>query len=369
MRTFTCLCNETLFFDNTRCVSCEREAGFCPACQQLVALVEVEEGQYRCGNPACCATLVKCDNYRIERVCNRCIVLPNAGGSLCDCCRFNAVIPNLNVGDNRSKWRRIESAKRRLFYHLDLLGLPLGDAKDGFDPPLSFDFKEDTGPMWSFDDNGNSEMLNAHEVVMTGHFKGKVTINLREADPVERERLRVQFGELNRSLIGHFRHEIGHYYWELLVKGQREDGFKAVFGDHNTPTYAESMQAYYQRGPHANWSNYFASAYASMHPWEDFAETFTAYLEMVAALDTAQHMGIDRMNELDAVPSDDLDAMCRVYARVGIAFNELNRTMGLKDVLTRPLTRPVIEKMAFVHKLIAEVRGPASPAPTSCPTS
>lgn len=368
MRTFLCTCGETLFFDNTRCVTCEREAGFCPSCQDLVSLVPAEDGAYRCGNSACCASLTKCNNYAEERVCNRCIVQPNATGSLCDCCRFNAVIPNLGVGDNRAKWRRLEAAKRRLFYHLDLLRLARGNASEGFDPPLSFEFKEDQGASWANDEYGNSEMLNAHEVVMTGHFKGKITINLREADPVERERLRVQFGELNRSLIGHFRHEIGHYYWELLIKGKREDGFKAVFGDHHHPTYAEALQNYYQRGPHANWGQNFASAYASMHPWEDFAETFTAYLEMVATLDTAKHMGIDRMNELDTIPSEDLEAMCRVYARVGIAFNELNRTMGLKDVLTRPLTRAVIKKMRYVHGLIAEVRGPAQPRPHAAGT-
>jgi len=367
MRTFNCLCGETLFFDNTRCISCEREAGFCPACQNIVSLIPADDGEYRCGNPACCASLAKCGNYVQERVCNRCIVMPSTGGSLCDCCRYNAIIPNLSIGDNRAKWRRLEAAKRRLFYHLDLLGLPRGGVSEGFNPPLSFEFKEDTGAMCAGDEYDNSEMLNAHEVVMTGHFKGKITINLREADPLERERLRVQFGELNRSLIGHFRHEIGHYYWELFVRGQREDAFKAVFGDHNQPTYAEALQAYYQRGPHANWTQHFASAYASMHPWEDFAETFTAYLEMIATLDTAKSMGIARMNEFDAIPSEDLESMCQVYARVGIAFNELNRTMGLKDVLTRPLTRAVIEKMRYVHTLIAEVSVTARRDPPSLP--
>ena len=253
-------------------------------------------------------------------------------------------------------WRRLEAAKRRLFYHLDLLGLPRGNATDGFDPPLSFDFKEDTQPLGSNDAYSNSELLSTHEIMMTGHLNGKITINLREADPVERDRLRVQFGEPHRSLIGHFRYEIGHYYWELLIKGKREDTFKAVFGDHTRPTYAEAMQSYYQRGPHPNWNQRFASAYALMHPWEDFAETFTAYLEMIATLDTAKSMGLAEIHELKSIPSDDVEAMCQVYARVGIAFNELSRTMGLKDLLTRPLTRSVIENIRYIHTLVAEVR-------------
>lgn len=362
MRTFNCICGETMFFDNTRCVSCGRDAGFCPACQQLVALVKDGEDSYRCGNAACCASLIKCDNYRVERVCNRCIALPisrDTSQSLCDCCRFNVVIPNLGVGDNRAKWRRLEAAKRRLFFHLDLLGLPRGTTAEGFDPPLSFDFKEDSAPLWSTDGFAPDEPILQEDRVMTGHFNGKITINLKEADPAERERLRIQFGEHHRSLIGHFRHEIGHYYWDLLIKNRREDKCKAVFGDHNNPGYAEALRLYYQRGPLANWNQHYASAYASMHPWEDFAETFTAYLEMIATLDTVMHLGIDRMDGLDSIPSVDFDAMCAAYARVGIAFNELNRTMGLKDLLTRPLTKTVVEKMRYIHTLIIEVRGPA----------
>lgn len=372
MRTFDCSCGETLFFDNTRCMSCGTDAGFCPVCQKLVPLVGSDDTGLRCGNTACGAALVKCNNYRYERVCNRCIAVPEGGGAaepLCSCCRYNAVIPDLSKEDNRNKWRRLEAAKRRMFYQLDLLRLPRGTAAEGYDPPLSFEFKEDPVPLWSGQTYDNNELLGDQEVVMTGHLNGKITINLREADPVERERLRVHFGERHRSLIGHFRHEMAHYYWDLLVRGKREPGFVAVFGDPHSPSYSDALQAYYQRGPAPQWAQHFASAYASMHPWEDFAETFAAYLEMVAILDTAHHMGMLGAHDLVIEPGTDHGRMVSAYAYVGTALNELNRTMGLKDVLTRPLTKPVVKKMRFIHDLIGSLREPEAigePSPRAC---
>lgn len=373
MRRFSCSCNETLFFDNSQCVSCGREVGFCPACRLLVALHGNEAVGYRCGNTDCGAALSKCYNYQFEGVCNRCVLLKDGGSTarnFCDCCRYNAIIPDLSKGDNREKWRRLESAKRRVFYHLDLLGLPHGNASDGFIPPLSFDFKEDLVSTWSNNFGGiaTTNVLNGQEVVMTGHLNGKITINIREADPVEREKLRVQFGEPHRSLIGHFRHEIAHYYWDLLIKGKREDAFIVVFDDHNNPAYSFAMQQYYQYGPPQDWRHRFVSAYASMHPWEDFAETFSAYLEMIAALDTAYHMGLGGPQTPRILPGVDFDQMVSAYVELGTALNEMNRTMGLKDLLTRSLLKPVAEKMRFIHELIGDARtnlGHTSPDPAA----
>lgn len=361
MRTFRCSCNESLFFDNSQCVSCGREVGFCPACRLIVALHGHESIGYRCGNPKCNAALSKCYNYQLQSVCNRCVLLETSTSSaekFCDCCRYNEIIPDLSKGDNREKWRRLEAAKRRVFYHLDLLGLPHGNVDDALIPPLSFDFKEQVAPtvVTDWGGMGTTNVLDEDEVVMTGHLNGKITINILEADPVERERLRVQFGEPHRSLIGHFRHEIAHYYWDLLIKGKREDVFKHVFGDHNNPTYNSAMQQYYQFGPPHDWRDRFVSAYASMHPWEDFAETFSAYLEMIAALDTAHHMGIGGPQTPRILPGVDFDAMVSAYIVLGTALNEMNRTMGLKDLLTRSLLKPVAEKMRSIHRLIGEAR-------------
>jgi hypothetical protein len=348
MRTYRCLCGNALFFDNSLCLACGRELGFCPVCRNLNALLPSDGDSYQCANPDCGATLVKCLNYTQYQVCNRCIVPPgdptSATSALCDCCRFNQTIPDLTVPGNISRWYRLEAAKRRLFYDLGQLGLPYGTKEDGIEPCLGFDFKADAIPV-----DGYWRNLPKTEKVYTGHANGLITINIREADDVEREKLRVDMGEAQRTLIGHFRHEIGHFYWDVLVKGRREDEFQAAFGDHNNPTYSDALDTHYKNGPPLDWSTRFISAYASMHPWEDFAETWATYLDMVSTLDTAYHMGFG--GEADPINAD-LNAMIVRYQRLGIAMNEMNRSVGLLDVVPEIFVRPVIEKLQFVHGLV-----------------
>jgi hypothetical protein len=251
-------------------------------------------------------------------------------------------IPDLSVPGNREKWARLEAAKRRLLYTLDLLGLPYGQAS----PRLTFDFKADVEPPadgWR--DAGPAA------VVYTGHANGKITINIREADDAEREALRVKFQEAHRTLIGHFHHEVGHYYWQLLVEGRRAPlrEFARVFGDHANPPYADAMAAYYANGPRANWPAAFISAYASSHPWEDFAETFALYLDMVAVLDTASHL----FKSIKAnLRSRSVAPLVERYQEIGIFENEFNRTMGLIDLVPEVIVTPVIDKLEFVHKLV-----------------
>lgn len=352
MKKFNCICHEVVFFDNSQCVSCSRELGFCPVCQQLVALIGDDASGLRCSNTVCGAELHKCHNYRAEGVCNRCIASANRpNDKFCDCCRFNAVIPDLSKGDNRVKWLRLEKAKRRVFYDLDLLGLPRGNAKDDFDPPLSFEFKESViAQPYVQGGYESSALLEGSEIVMTGHFNGKITINLHEADPVEREKLRVQFGERNRSLVGHFRHEMAHYYWDLLVRNKCETSFIDVFGDHNSPTYSEAITNFYNQGPPLNWRQHYTTAYASMHPWEDFAETFMTFLEIVSVLDTAHHMGLNSGGAFS--PHTDIGQMVGQFIRLGTILNEINRGMGLKDLLVRSLEGPVIDKMRYIQALV-----------------
>ena len=343
MRTFACVCGNTLFFENAGCVACGREVGWCPVCRGLNALLPQDDGWYRCGNPACNAVLGKCVNYAQHNVCNRCVTVEGgqATAVLCDCCRFNETIPDLSVAGNQEKWARLEAAKRRLFYTLDLLRLPRGRAEDGFFPPLAFDFKADVIPA-----GGLWRTMGTAERAYTGHAGGKITINIKEADDVERERLRVDLGEAHRTVIGHFRHEIGHYYWDLLVRGRHEDAFKALFGDHDNPSYDEALERHYRDGPPSDWPFRFVSAYAAMHPWEDWAETFAFYLDMVSVLDTAANM------TATAVPLGDLDSMVERYRRIGLVVNEMNRDMGLKDLVPEVLNPAIVEKLALVDRLI-----------------
>lgn len=198
------------------------------------------------------------------------------------------------------------------------------------------------------------------ERVYTGHANGKITINIREADPVEREALRVDLGEAHRMLIEHFHHEIGHYYWDLLVRGRREPECVAVFGDHENPTYAEALERYYKEGAPDGWAERFVSAYATMHPWEDFAETFATWLDLTVALDSAHYVGFSDVPDLHAA---DTDTLVAAYRRIGVAMNEMNRTMGLLDFLPEVFVPPVVDKLRFVHGLVreAEASGTAKP--------
>ncbi len=345
IHTYRCVCGSTTFFDNTRCLACGREQGFCPVCRTLAALLPQPDFSYRCGN--CDAAVGKCWNYSANDVCNRC-VWPPVEGALCDCCRFNATIPDLSIPGNAAKWYRLEAAKRRLFYDLDLLGLPYGTAADGIEPPLAFDFKANIIPVDDF-----WRPVGDEEQVYTGHANGRITINVREADDVEREKLRVDMGEAHRTLVGHFRHEIGHYYWDMLVKGRREEECKAVFGDHERPKYEEAMDTYYKNGPPFDWVTRYVSAYASMHPWEDFAEMWARYLAMTSALDTARNSGFEK----DVDPTgDDVDLLVVRYQRLGVALNEINRGMGLIDLVPEVFVPPVVEKLRYVGRLVKETR-------------
>lgn len=347
MRTFSCVCGQTLFFENVACEACGREVGWCPSCRAIAALEPLGDGTYRCANGACGASLVKCTNYAIENVCNRCLPVADAvNGGLCDACRFNRTIPDLSIAGNRERWAELEAAKRRLLYTLDLLALPYGSVADGLSPPLAFDFKADVIPQEGF-----WRWMGQGERVYTGHADGKITINIREADSVEREKLRVDLGEAHRTLIGHFRHEIGHYYWDLLVRGKHEDDFKALFGDHENPPYQEAMARHYRDGPPPDWKDHFVSAYATMHPWEDWAETFALYLDITGVVDTAVNMGLT-----SAVDFAELNAMVGRYRQLGLVLNELNREMGLIDVVPEVLHAAVVEKLGFVHTLVRQQR-------------
>ncbi len=345
MKSYLCACNNRVFFENTQCVSCLSELGWCPSCASIRSLVTLGDGRYQCSHASCGVNLVKCQNYAKESVCNRCVVSDVADENLlCDYCRFNDTIPNLSLGDNREKWLRLEQGKRRLLYTLDLLRLPYGNAQDGIEPELSFDFKGDIIPerkwWWA---------MSKEERIYTGHAHGKITINIKEADHVEREKARVSFSEAHRTIIGHFRHEVGHYYWDMLVRGQCEEACVAVFGDHNNPPYSEALNIYYAEGPPADWQQRYVSSYATMHPWEDFAECFATYLDMISVLDTAFHTGF--VQNLD-VRSADLPFMVDQYARLGVMFNEMNRAMGLLDLVPEVIAPAIMRKFQFLHDLL-----------------
>ena len=269
-----------------------------------------------------------CRNRTDYAVCNAATEL---NSSLCRYCAMNRVIPDLAVDDNLEKWRLLERAKHRVLYGVDRIGLPLiTGLASGVGPALAFEFKA-AGPT----------------PVSTGHAAGKITINIAEADSVHREQNRVEFGEPHRTLVGHFRHELGHYFWDVCVAPSRLSEYRLLFGDERRPTYEEAKAQYYAAGPPQGWWANYVSQYATMHSWEDFAETFNAYLDMVAIVETSTYFERILMD----VNTRDFDSLLHAYRDIGIVVNELNRDMGLPDLVTEVFTPTVIEKLRFVHAL------------------
>lgn len=337
MRSFTCSCQRALYFDSTVCLNCKSETGMCPNCRAVTPLLRQKPDGLKCGNEACGAMVHRCSNFG-EIGCNRMVICVDGPHGLhCDHCLLTTIVPNVSIGGNREKWMKLERAKQRVLYVLDLLGLPFRNDDLRGMPSVSFEFKAD-----------------ADEPVQTGHENGVITINIREADDVEREKARASFNEPQRTLVGHFRHELGHYYWDRLVHGQLEEDFRALFGDERSPNYSEAIERYYANGPLPNWQNNFISAYATMHPWEDFAETFGAYLDMVTILDTGRHWGLVECD------FKEVNSMVSLYQRLGIIANELNRDMGLVDLVPEVFAPRIIEKMKFLHSLASNALGDSS---------
>ncbi len=333
MRTFRCHCGARIFFENTRCLTCHLELGFLPDALTLVALegkgpasFSTSHGDYR-----------KCSNYVAEGVCNW-MVSTSVAETLCQACRLNHVIPDLSHPENRTPWMEIERAKRRLVYTLNQLKLPLCSKKDDPEGGLAFDIKADVGSVH----------------ILTGHADGLITLNLAEADAAVREKIRMTMDEGYRTVLGHFRHEIGHYYWNRLIRDTPRVGvFRDVFGD-ETQNYGEALQKHYAAKPHANYSDCFISAYAAAHPWEDFAETFAHYLHMQDTLETASHFGLTGEIAPDANVTEvrDFDILIKEWTELTIALNALNRSMGLQDAYPFAISGRVKQKLGFVHTLI-----------------
>lgn len=357
MKLFTCgVCHELVFFENTWCTSCQASLLFLPDRGVLSAVEPTPERPdlFRpVPNEASAMRYRRCRNGIEFEVCNWGVPEP-APRDYCRACELNVKIPNLSRPTAREAWRKLELEKRRLLYTLLALGLPVEPKATLDSPGLAFSFEED-------DVEGGKK-------VFTGHSNGLITINIAEAHSPFREQMRVAMGEAYRTLLGHFRHEIGHYYWDRLVKpGEHLTRYRALFGDERRD-YAEAQAEHYQHGAPADWQLRFVSAYASMHPWEDFAETWAHYLHLVDTLETAQSYGLvlrarpvgetSNAPQLAAARIDftDFDALLEAFIPLTVALNSLNRSMGLADPYPFVLSEPAIQKLGFVHELIAKAR-------------
>ncbi len=283
MRLFKCSqCQNTVFFENVRCLNCMATLAYLPDRRDMSAITpeasDAGEHLYRAWFHGASGGVYRLCNNSMMGVCNWAIPAADPD-PFCPSCRLNDIVPNLAAPGALDAWRGLEIAKRRLYYTLEKLRLPVESRASSPENGLVFSFKQDT----------------PDEKVFTGHADGLITINIAEADDPLREKFKKNLGERYRTLLGHFRHEIGHYYWDRLVKGTVWlSGFREVFGDERI-NYEEALSLHYAQGAPPDWATSFLTAYASAHPWEDWAETWAHYLHMVDALEMAGCYGLTLM--------------------------------------------------------------------------
>jgi hypothetical protein len=350
MRCFRCdSCGMMVFFQNDRCVKCNHTLGFLPDVMDLSALETAADNQWLASSPSAPGRAYrKCANTQQFRVCNW-MVPENDPNPFCVACRLNEVIPDLTDTKNVVRWTKLELAKRRCIYTFLKLGLPLENATEGGQPSLRFRFLQDR----------------QNAPVKTGHQDGVITVNIAEADEDEREHRRLQLHEPYRTLVGHLRHESGHYYWDrLIANSQYLERFRELFGD-ETVNYDSALQTYYKEGPPSGWQNRTVTAYASSHPWEDWAETWAHYLHIMDTLETAASFGmsIDPDNKANnGLAKDspikfddwmDFDILLAEWIPLTCALNSINRGMGLSDLYPFVIPTAVLEKLRFIHQVIS----------------
>jgi hypothetical protein len=316
-----------MFFEQTDCLQCAE-----PVCFDI-----------RQSKAVSAASAIPCAN----RTLIECNWVTGDSDPFCQSCRLTRTIPNLVSDRNVALWKRVEQAKRRLTYDLTRLKLP---------------FAVPNGAHIAFD-------ILSHETaghpIMTGHEAGLITMNLSEADDAEREARRAAFREPYRTLLGHFRHEVGHFYWEALVdQSQLISPFRLIFGDESRD-YGEMLAAYHSRADRSWNSDAFISEYATSHPWEDWAETFAHFLHIVSTLDTASSLPLSlderSRNTLDDPYLErDFEALLSLWDAVSYSMNELNRSMGISDAYPFHLTQAVRGKLHFVHLAILKTRSEAN---------
>jgi len=384
-----------VFLRNSQCLACRTPLGYVTDRLGVMPLAPVATGESEgesedaapdtftvFGDPQG-RTYRRCANFLTPASCNWMVPLlregeaPDPAGlapGYCLSCSVTRTIPDLSIEANGERWRKLEHAKRRLISQLLALGLPVVSRHADPAHGLVFDFLGDVpgGPR-----------------VMTGHEHGVITLNAEEAEDAVRERIRAEMREPYRTLLGHFRHEVGHHYWDLLVQPTPWlEPFRALFGDERAD-YAAALQRHYDQGPPPDWHNHFVSSYASMHPWEDWAETWAHYLHMADTTDTAMSFGVDATNvELasDLFTVDDLwqpghpDAerfleFLNGWVLLTNVLNELSRSMGQPDGYPFVLPRVAVGKLQFIHCVITEQRKHAAapvapegvPAPEPAP--
>lgn len=358
---FLCRCGKPVFFRNSFCLACKAALGYEPEQARLFALEPTDDpNQWRLHGEEASGLYRRCANFATAAGCNWLVKADSPNPTrLCLSCRLDRTIPDLSIPENAASYLRISVAKRRLVAQLSSLGLPVASRLDA-DPEhgLAFDFLRSApgGP-----------------AVMTGHADGIITLNIQEAEDAKREEIRTQLGEPYRTVLGHLRHECGHYYWDrLIAQTPWLEKFRGVFGDEQQD-YAAALKTHYEKGPAPDWQKRFVSAYASSHPWEDWAETWAHYLHILDTSSTALSFGVDPAASIDieiepfteaslfdpkAPQAGDFLSFINSWICLTAPLNELSRAMGLADFYPFILSGCAVAKLQFVHQVVAAQRHP-----------
>jgi len=348
VRAFACpVCNNFTAFEADRCRTCDAHVGLHLPSMTMVATdgdAAYIDGErwVRCTQAGTlgCNWLVREEEYEAYRR-GRCLA--------------HSLIRHEPVSDDtlaREKLVPAAAALRRLVYQLHDLGLPIE-------------------PYWRSEGGLAFDLLSSYttgEKVIIGHADGVITIDLIETLDAYREQLRVSLGEPYRTMLGHFRHEVGHYYQNVLVEtGAGADRYldecRRLFGDERA-SYSDAIDRHYKFGAPDHWRASFISEYATMHPWEDFAECFAHYLHIADTIDTAREAGMvlhaDRVRftaPRDVVPLecyDDLpiERLLFDWKWISMFFNRINTAMGKNALYPFDIPPPVAAKLGFVHRVI-----------------
>ena len=349
-----CTCGLRIYQFNFHCVGCGRAIGTCGRCHTLTSF-SLQGDEYYCDQADCGAGVQQCSNRLQNSVCNGMPVREpeedTAAEKLCEYCELTTVIPPLGDPVNLLRWQKLELAKRQLHSQLRALGLPpyAVDPDVPSVPPLTYEFVE-------------KRAAKDGAPVMMGHCDGKITMLAEEADSDYRERQRENLGEPQRTLVGHFRHEIGHYIDLVGVSPARRGEYIALFGDPQAIDYGEAMQAYYANhadplDPGITWQSGFVSKYATMHPWEDFAETVDAFLSLAAVMQVAHDHGMVDVPDAAALVAEE---MLERHREIALLSNELNFSRGLGMLVPEIISEQVRQKLAFVASLCRSTAGQAA---------
>jgi hypothetical protein len=352
MKSFACpRCHNKVYFESITCLKCKQALGFDAATLSMVAVEGVTAEDARISKPDEIVDGLRYCANASHGVCNWLTAPPDANG-LCVACDLNRTIPNLSEAGSLPAWRDLERAKKRLLYSLLRFGLPLDASTAAQARRLTFDFARNIG---------------------TGHLGGVITIDVIEADAVEREKQRQHFGEPYRTLLGHLRHESGHFYWMVLIEGaDRLERFRTVFGDERQ-NYQSALGGHHAGAVPADWQALHVSAYSSSHPWEDWAETWAHYLHMIDAVDTAESEGMEPraagfslgsiwpFKKYDIYREESFHTLMERWIPLTIAMNSISRSMGHEDFYPFVISAAVYDKLAFVHRIIREQAARSSP--------